>query len=65
MVNHNIERKHPQMMLMNGNKYFNIRYNKTLDAMNIPSSCIQLIETTIHGVMHIKQEMTLGKSDLW
>jgi len=32
--------------------------------MNIPCSCIRPIEATIHGVMHSKQAMTLGKIDL-
>jgi len=32
--------------------------------MNIPHSCIRPIEATIHGVMHSKQVMTLGKIDL-
>lgn len=64
MVVSNIGDKHPQKVLMYGDKYLNILYSRTLDAMKIPGSCIQHIKETIHCIMHSKQAMALGKFDL-
>ena len=51
-------------VLMDGGSGLNIMYAKTLDAMGIDRSRIQLTKAPFHSIVPRKQAMPLGQIDL-
>ena len=62
MVNPIIGTKRLSKVLMDGGSGLNIMYAKTLDAMGIDRSRIQLTKAPFHSIVPRKQAMPLGRS---
>jgi hypothetical protein len=64
VANSIVNTKRLSKVLIDGGSSLNIIYAKTLDAMGINSSCIQLNRAPIRGIVPRKQAIPLGQIDL-
>ena len=64
MVDSIIDMKQLTKVLMDGGSGLNVMYAKTLDAMGIDRSCIQLTRVPFHSIIPRKQAMPLGQINL-